>query len=125
MMRSVVSTLVVIALVCGRPLPARATHTQAGEVGLALGSAGANLVYIPAKVVVAIGGLLVGGLSAVLTGGDERSAYALWVPAAGGTYFLTPAHLEGAEPVEFFGSDYADRPSPTQASADVDTYMSR
>jgi hypothetical protein len=126
-MRSVMSVLV-IALVCGRPCPARATHTQAGELGLAVSSAVANVVYVPAKAVVALGGLFVGGLAGFLTGGDQRSAYALWVPAASGTYFLTPAHLEGAEPIEFFGSDYADRPSTAAAEAGgvyEAVYMSR
>jgi hypothetical protein len=32
------------------------------------------------------------------------------VPTAGGTYFLTADMMDGREPIEFFGSDYADRP---------------
>ena len=91
--------------------PALATHSQAGEAGLAVGAAAANLLYLPAKTLVAIGGLGVGALTGLLTGGDIRAAYAVWVPAAGGTFMLTPAHFEGTRPIEFFGSDYADRPS--------------
>ena len=60
--------------------------------------------------------LALGSLTGALTGGDVRAAYALWVPAASGTYLLTPAHLEGTVPIEFFGSDYADQPS-TAATA--------
>src|SRR5438876_296179 len=74
-------------------------------------AAAANLLYLPAKTLVAIGGLGVGALTGLLTGGDIRAAYAVWVPAAGGTFLLTPAHFEGTRPIEFFGSDYADRPS--------------
>src|SRR5205823_14429438 len=88
--------------------PALATHSQAGEAGLAVGAAAANLLYLPAKTLVAIGGLGVGALTGLLTGGDIRAAYAVWVPAAGGTFMLTPAHFEGTRPIEFFGSDYAD-----------------
>ena len=33
------------------------------------------------------------------------------VPAAGGTYLITPANLAGTQPLEFFGSDYSDSPS--------------
>jgi hypothetical protein len=76
------------------------------------------LLYTPAKVIVAVGGLTLGGLTGLLTGGDTRSAYAVWVPVATGTYFLTPSHLDGSEPIEFFGtSDYADTPSTSAAAA--------
>jgi hypothetical protein len=46
-----------------------------------------------------------------VTGGDTRSAYAIWVPAAGGSYTITTGHLAGTEEFEFWGSDYADQPS--------------
>jgi len=96
-MRRVLVALVLLGIVLGRPAPLRA-HSAAAELGLALG------------------GLVLGGVTGALTGGDERAAYAIWVPAASGTYLLTPAKLEGTEPIEFFGSDYADQPS-TAATA--------
>src|SRR5438094_370462 len=77
----------------------------------AVGAGAANPVHPPARTLVAVGGLGVGALPGPLTGGDIRAAYAVWVPAAGGTFMLTPAHFEGTRPIEFFGSDYADRPS--------------
>ena len=40
------------------------------------------------------------------------TAYAVWVPAATGTYVVTPSNLDGTEPLEFFGDDYYDTPSP-------------
>jgi hypothetical protein len=87
--------------------PARAT--EAG--GEALGAALLNLGYVPAKAFIAVSGLVIGGVVGLLNGGDTRSAYALWVPAASGTFFLRPSHLDGTQRVEFFGTDYADRPS--------------
>jgi hypothetical protein len=107
---SLVISLTLAALLLGRPMQGHAA-TQAEEVGWSLGAAGLNVFYIPMKVVVAAGGLVVGAAAGVLTLGDTRSAYALWVPAAGGTYVLRPEHLAGTERVEFFGSDYADTPS--------------
>ena len=107
-------TTVTLGLVLATTLqarPAGAVHTQAGEAGLALGAAAANLIYLPAKTVVAVGGLGLGALTGLFTGGDVRAAYALWVPATGGTFLLTPAHFDGTRSIEFFGSDYPDRPS--------------
>ena len=108
-MRRVLVVLVLGMLVLGRPVPGRAQ--PGAEFGLAVGAAGANLLYVPAKVITAIGGLALGGMTGLLTGGDTRAAYAIWVPTAGGTFLLTPNNLDGTEPIEFFGSDYADRPS--------------
>jgi len=116
----VVAGLLLSALVLGSPLPGRA-HTQAGEAGLALGAAVVDLVYVPAKIVCAFGGMALGTATGLLTGGDVRAAYAFWVPAGSGTYFLTPAHLDGTRPIEFFGADYADRPSTVSREGEVAT----
>ena len=119
-MRTIVAGLVLSVLVIGQAVPARAT-TQAGEAGLALAAAGLDLIYIPAKAVTAALGCAVGGIVGLLTGGDVRSAYALWVPMASGTFIVTPAHLDGERPLEFFGSDYADRPSHNSIESDGST----
>jgi hypothetical protein len=113
-MQRFVAATILTALVLGQPLQSRAepvAHTQAEEAGLALGAAGLNLFYLPFKGMLAIGGLFLGAAAGFLNGGDTRSAYALWVPAAGGTYLLTVEHLEGSKDIELFGSDYADTPS--------------
>ena len=111
-MRSMLAGLVLLGLVVGRPGSGRAEeYTQGGEFGLAVGAAASNVLYFPAKLVVATGGLVLGALTGVLTGGDVRSAYAVWVPAASGTYILKAGHLDGSVPVEFFGADYGDRAS--------------
>jgi hypothetical protein len=110
-MRRFVAALALGALVLGQAAPGHA-RTQASEVGNALAAAGINLVYIPTKLVLATMGLVAGGVVGVLTAGDTRSAYALWVPTATGSWVVTPSNLEGREPLEFFGSDYTDKPSP-------------
>lgn len=118
MKRTVSIAAVLATLLLGRPAPSRATENQGQEFSLAIAAAAADLLYTPAKVLTAAVGLPIGGLVGVLTGGDTRAAYAVWVPMASGTYFLTTYNLEGSEPIEFFGSDYADRPS-TSSEADV------
>ena len=109
--RNLVVGLLALAVLAGPPRAAHA-HGGAAEAGLAVGSAALNIFYAPCKAIVAAGGLVAGGVVGLLTGGDTRAAYALWVPAAGGTFLVTPANLDGSEPLEFFGADYADTPSP-------------
>jgi len=109
-MRKTFAVLALAGLMLGRPSVGRA-DSPGREAGLALGAAVSNLLYVPVKILFATGGLIVGSWAGLLTGGDVRAAYAVWVPTASGTYFLRPAHLEGTEPLEFVGTDYADRPS--------------
>ena len=109
-MRTVLVAVLLVALAFTRPASA-ATGDPGAEFGLAIGAAAGSLLYTPAKLIVAVSGLAVGGLVGVLTGGDIRAAYGVWVPAASGTYMLHSSHLDGTEPIEFFGTDYADRPS--------------
>src|SRR5262245_52427386 len=100
---------VLAALTLGLTLatPAHAL-TQAEEAAYAVIATGANIFYVPAKFLVAILAIPVGGLAGAFSGGDVRTAYAIWVPAMGGTYFLTNGHMDGSKPVEFFGYDYED-----------------
>jgi len=92
--------------------PARAyDNDPAAEAGWAAEATLANLVYTPAKVIVAVLGVPAGALAGLFSGGDVRTAYAFWVPAIGGTYMLTAANFDGTRPIQFWGSDYADRPS--------------
>ena len=95
-------------------VPARAI-TQAEEAYLSVLAAGVNIFYMPAKFVVAFASIPIGGIAGALSGVDSRTAYGIWVPAMGGTYFITNSHLDGTKPIEFFGYDYEDRlaPDPT------------
>jgi hypothetical protein len=115
--RMVIAGLLGAALTVGAATPVGAL-TQGEEAGFSLLAATANLFYTPAKTVVALVGLPVGAFAGWVSGGDERSAYAIWVPTSGGTYFLTNDHMEGSQPIEFFGHDYADTPSRMEYSVD-------
>ena len=110
-MRTLTVALFSAVLLAGQPGAARA-EDGGSEVGLALGAAALDVVYVPCKAIMAVGGLIAGGVVGTLTGGDTRAAYALWVPSAGGTFIVRPAQLDGTEPLDFFGKDYADKPSP-------------
>jgi hypothetical protein len=88
--------------------------TQAEEAAYAVIATGANIFYVPAKFFVAVAAIPVGGLAGAFSGGDPRTAYAIWVPAMGGTYFLTNGHMDGSTPIEFFGYDYDDQLAPSR-----------
>ena len=104
-MRNVSITLLLMAVLAGWPVRAE-DREPVREFGLAGASAAANLLYTPPKLVTALIGLPLGAITGVCTGLNVRSMYAVWVPTVTGTYFLTPAHLEGTRPIEFFGSHY-------------------
>jgi hypothetical protein len=96
-----------LSLACVPPAHAL---TQAEEAGFAVLATGVNIFYVPAKLVLAAAAIPVGGLAGAFSGGDARTAYAIWVPAMGGTFFITNSHLDGTKPIEFLGSDYQDKP---------------
>jgi hypothetical protein len=52
-----------------------------------------NVLYIPAKLVYALVGGLVGGLAFCLTAGDREVAQTVWEPSVGGSYILTTDQL--------------------------------
>ncbi len=119
--RMVIAGLLGAALTIGAASPARAL-TQGEEAGFSLLAAAANLFYTPAKTIVAVVGLPVGAFAGWVSGGEERSAYAIWVPTSGGDFFLTTDHMDGSEPIQFWGDDYADTPS-TMANSSDGNYM--
>jgi hypothetical protein len=116
-MRRILVGVMLAALLTVPTVPARA-DTAGAEAGYALLAGFANLGYGPVKVLMAAGGLAVGAVMSVLSGGDDRAANALWVPTASGTYFLTPDNISGKVPIEFIGTDYADKSSTIGAVGD-------
>lgn len=78
--------------------------SPSNEAALGLGSGLLTLLYLPAKVVYAALGGIVGGFTYGLTGGNLETAQSVWDPSIGGTYVITPEHLKGNEPVRFYGS---------------------
>jgi hypothetical protein len=73
------------------------------EVGYGLGSALANVLYIPAKVTYAGLGLITGGLGFVFSAGRADVANNIIYPSIRGNYVVTPNHLKGTEPIYFVG----------------------
>jgi hypothetical protein len=117
-MRRKIVAIVLAAALAGPVVPARAQDASA-EVAWTTLAAFANLGYLPVKLGMAAGGLAVGSLMAVATGGSQRAAYAIWVPTASGDYLVRPEHIAGTEPLEFIGTDYADRPSRYRAMTET------
>jgi hypothetical protein len=86
-------------------------------VGYGAGSLLTNVVYIPAKLVYAILGGLVGGGAWCLTGGNTQTANTIWRSSLGGDYVVTPDMLAGKEPIHFSGP--TDTSPPTADSTTV------
>jgi len=101
-MRRSLSVLVVGLILVGvLSSPARASFLSDAGVGLV--TVGANLGYIPAKLVYATLGGLTGGFAYVLTGANYEVAERIWTPSLGGNYVLTTSHIRGTEDIYFSG----------------------
>jgi hypothetical protein len=86
------------------PADPPAEPTAGEEAAYGVGSALANVFYIPAKVTYAGLGLITGGLGYVLSGGRVEVANNIIYPAVRGHYVVTPDHLKGKEPIYFVGA---------------------
>jgi len=86
-------------LVSGFFSPARADFLS--DAGMGVAAVGANIFYVPAKLVYATLGGITGGFAYVLTGGNYQTAERVWNPALGGNYILNPNHLRGQETIYF------------------------
>ena len=84
------------------PQPDQGGVNWAG-VGYGAGSLATNILYIPAKLVYALFGGLVGGGAYFLTGGNVQTANTIWRSSLGGDYVVTPDMLAGKEPIHFSG----------------------
>jgi hypothetical protein len=117
-----------VAVTCS-PLHAQTTDsanqaTEPGvgeEAGYGLGSALANVFYIPAKVTYAGLGLVTGGLGYVLSGGRPEVANNIIYPAIRGNYVVTPSHLKGTEPIYFVGAPPPETTESAQSAAPTST----
>lgn len=111
LLRSVLVWGLVVTLVglsAAAPLPAAAQDAGEPEPSAAyegvvgVGSVLSTLVYTPVKLVYALTGSLVSGLAWLVTWNTDVAA-AIVKPAIGGDYVVTPANLEGREPLRFVG----------------------
>lgn len=69
-----------------------------------VGTVLADIVYVPAKVIFAGAGAITSGAAYLLTLGDADASRSIWNTAVNGDYVLTPAMIEGEQPVHFAGS---------------------
>lgn len=116
--RRVVAMSVALAfavLVLGAParaesgsLGAAQRPSTAGKLGWGMASVGTNLGYMPAKMLYALGGGLVGLLAWGFTAGDDNVLYGILDPAFGGTWAVTPENFWDSEnhPIMFSGPSY-------------------
>ena len=103
----VVAGLLSPSLGIAHPPPGR---TPGGEFARGVAAPVLSVVYFPIKFGVGIAGAFLGGVSGFLTGGNDRAAEGIWHPTVGGTYFITPAILEGE--CRFLPFDYGEEARP-------------
>ncbi len=89
------------------------------DVGWGTGAALTNVLYIPAKLVYASVGGVVGTLAYVVTLGSTETANAVWEPTLGGTYVLTPGILRGTEKLHFNGQPQMPPAAPSFQESDA------
>jgi hypothetical protein len=76
-----------------------------------------NVLYIPAKLVYALLGGIVGGGTWALTGGNTQAADTVWRSALGGDYVLTPQMVSGDQPINFSGPTQTEPVTTSAAGA--------
>ena len=75
----------------------------------------ANIPYIPAKLLYATTGTLVGAGAWAVTGGNTQVANTVWRSSLGGDYVVTPAMLAGLERISFTGPT-STAPAPARTA---------
>jgi hypothetical protein len=111
--------LVLAALVTGLMSVAPVAHADsaAREAGIGLGSFFGSLLYAPVKIIYATGGLVVGGLAFVLSGGDGDVTGPIINASVRGDYMLTPDHIRGEKQVAFIGRSPENQAARAQTQA--------
>ena len=106
----VIGVMVLSLLPCGIPdaaaedsPPAPSDKSIPVEAGLGFASLLATIPYAAAKIGYALTGALMGGLEYAYAGGRTKDVDAIWNSALGGTYILTPEHLQGKKAIRFLG----------------------
>jgi len=124
-MRRIVIAVLVVGLVLGatrvRELRAQDEHdtalhaeqqrapedeSPAASLGWGMAAVGTNIGYIPAKMLYALTGGLVGLLAWGVTLGNSDVALGVLQPALGGTWVVTPEMLRGDAPIMLVGASY-------------------
>jgi hypothetical protein len=118
--------LVLSAAFAIAPIPAAADDAAQpvdGDAGVSIAAGLASLVYTPAKVLYAMGGGVAAGMAYLASAGNEDVAAPILTPSVRGDYVVTPEHLRGEKPLEFFGreaggSSHANAEPPAVSSGD-------
>ena len=116
--RRLVASLLVMIVAMAVPAAADTEGETWTEGGKGAATALVNVLYIPAKLVYASTGGVVGGLAYALTAGDREVAQTIWEPSVGGSYILTTNQLfpesaaASAEPSGFHESHAAAESEP-------------
>jgi hypothetical protein len=71
-----------------------------------------NVLYIPAKLVYATLGSIVGGGTWLVTAGNSQASNTVFRSALGGDYVLTPQMVAGQQPINFSGPTSTPPPAP-------------
>jgi hypothetical protein len=87
------------------------TRERKPAPGAALASAALNVVFVPMRLAVTVLFAGIGGLTGLLNGGDEQAANDIW-GMVGGRNFLTPAFIQGEEPLRLDSYDTVPRIPP-------------
>jgi type IV secretory pathway VirB2 component (pilin) len=100
--RGVVSALALAGVLTLAPASARAADAKHFGVGSAC--ALSNVLYGPAKLMVAIIGSVTAGFAYAVTAGDIDVARKVLDSSVMGDYVIEPAHIRGEKPLEFIGN---------------------
>jgi hypothetical protein len=90
-----------------------ASSSVDSEAGIGVAAVLVSLVYTPAKLLYAVGGGAVAGMAYLASAGDQDVTEPILTPSLRGDYVVTPEHLRGEKPLEFFGR----APEPTDPPA--------
>jgi hypothetical protein len=99
--RGVVAAFAIVSLISISPAPARAADAK--EVGVGAACALGNLVYGPAKLMLALLGSVTAGLGYAVTAGDVDVAKKILDSSVMGNYVLEPGHITGEKKLAFVG----------------------
>lgn len=87
------------------------------ESGLGAAAALSSLIYGPAKILYATGGVIIGSFAYAFTAGDSQVAEKVFTRSLRGDYVITPGMLLGEESLEFIGRDLPETPAPAAVAA--------
>jgi hypothetical protein len=100
-MRGVMAALVVAIGI--QLTPATGHAADAKHAGIGAAAALSNLVYAPAKLLLALVGTFTAGLGYAVTAGDTDVARTIFDSSVMGDYVVVPEHLLGKRSLEFVG----------------------